>query len=179
MHGIERWKNGCACTEANGNWKGYLRRAFDRLADEIDNIYIHKMAEYQIDPLRLRNEFIHVILGEQPLNELVYHIAGRRLDERAVETINLLLLAQWEKQRIFTSCGWYFDDFSRIEPRNNIAYAAQAIRLTYMATRMDLSGQILDDLKSVHSQNVNLRGDQVLLKEIQKPLPAQLFDEIQ
>jgi alpha-amylase/alpha-mannosidase (GH57 family) len=176
IHGVERWKNGCACTEGDGRWKGYLRQAFDRLAYEIDNIYINQITLYQIDPWRLRNEFIHVILGEQPLNELIYQFAGRKLDGNAVETINLLLIAQWERQRIFSSCGWFFDDFSRIEPRNNIAYAAQAIRLTYMATRVDISGQIMEDLKPVISQKMNLRGDQVLLREMQKPLPVHLFD---
>lgn len=137
------------------------------------------MAEYHIDPWRLRNEFIHVILGEQTLDELIYHFAGRKLESSAVSVIRLLLLAQWERQRMFTSCGWFFDDFSRIEPRNNLAYAAQAVRLTYMATRVDLAGQILDDLKFVNSQKTNLRGDHVLLTEIQKPLPVHLFDEIQ
>jgi alpha-amylase/alpha-mannosidase (GH57 family) len=179
MHGVERWKNGCACTEGDGRWKGYLRQALNHLAHEIDKIYITHMAEYHIDPWRLRNEFIYVIFGEQPVDELICHFAGRKLESSAVSAIRLLLLAQWERQRMFTSCGWFFDDFSRIEPRNNLAYAAHAVRLTYMATQVDLSGQILDDLKFVYSQKTNLRGDHVLLKEIQKPLPMHLFDEIQ
>jgi hypothetical protein len=128
------------------------------------------MMEHQIDPWRLRNSYIKVILGEIPVNDLIYQNAGRKLEQDIVEQIRLLLSAQWERQRIFSSCGWYFDDFSRIEPRNNIAYAAQAIRLTYMATGVDLSGEIKADLKYVTSQKMNLRGDRVFQKEMQKTL---------
>ncbi len=42
---------------------------------------------------------------------------------------------------MFTSCGWFFDDFDRIEPKNNIAYAAQAVRLAERATGVDLAAK--------------------------------------
>jgi hypothetical protein len=61
------------------------------------------------------------------------------LDDREMEKIQYLLAAQYERQRMFTSCGWFFDDFDRIEPRNNIAYAAQAVWLTQLAVGVDLS----------------------------------------
>ena len=116
-----------------------------------------------------------MVLDELPVNDLINQFAGRKLEQEVVEQIRLLLVAQWERQRIFTSCGWYFDDFSRIEPRNSIVYAAQAIRLTYMATGVDLSGQIKADLKYVTSQRTSLRGDIVFQKELQKALPVSLF----
>ena len=56
-----------------------------------------------------------------------------------MQTIQILLAAQYERQRVFTSCGWFFDDFGRIEPQNNVAYAAQAVWLTYLATGVDLT----------------------------------------
>jgi hypothetical protein len=115
-----------------------------------------------------------VILGRLLVDDLIRQSAGRKLDQDVVEKIRLLLIAQWERQRIFTSCGWYFDDFSRIEPRNNIAYAAQATRLTYLATGVDLSRQIMADLRYVTSQRTSVRGDKVFLKEMQKTLPVKL-----
>ena len=33
--------------------------------------------------------------------------------------------SQAARQKMFTSCGWFFDELNRIEPRNNIGYAAQ------------------------------------------------------
>ena len=141
----------------------------------IDKIYADKMIEYQIDPWKLRNSYIHVILGQLFVDDLINESAGRKLDQDEVEKIRFLLEAQRERQRIFTSCGWYFDDFSRIEPRNNIAYAAQAVRLTYLATGVDVSAQIMADLKYVNSQRTSLRGDKVFQKEMQKTLPLKLF----
>ena len=175
LHGVERWRGDCGCTPGDGRWKGYLRQAFNRLAFHVDRVYVDKTMEHQIDPWRLRNSYIHVVLDELPVNDLIYQFAGRKLEQDVVEQIRLLLVAQWERQRIFTSCGWYFDDFSRIEPRNSIAYAAQAIRLTYMATGVDLSGQIKADLKYVKSQRMSLRGDKVFQKEMKKALPVSLF----
>jgi hypothetical protein len=130
---------------------------------------------YNIDPFKLRNSYIHVVLGKLPVEELIYQYAGKKLESEQVRQIRLLLEAQRERQRIYTSCGWYFDDFSRIEPRNNVAYAAQAVRLTYLATGMNLSEQFKADLHYVVSQRTGLRGDKVFQREMQKTLPVSLF----
>jgi hypothetical protein len=175
LHGVDRWRGDCGCTPGDGRWKGYLRQAFNRLAFQVDRIYAEKMVEHHIDPWMLRNAYIHAFLGELPVNDLIYQFAGRKLEQDVVEKIRLLLLAQWERQRIFTSCVWYYDDFSRIEPRNSIAYAAQAVRLTYLATGVDLSRQVKADLKYVTSQRTSLRGDKVFQKEMQKALPVNLL----
>jgi len=31
--------------------------------------------------------------------------------------LEILMAAQCERQRMFTSCGWFFEDFDRIEPK--------------------------------------------------------------
>ncbi|MFN2198865.1 MAG: hypothetical protein ACK2UW_22285, partial [Anaerolineales bacterium] len=54
----------------------------------------------------------------------------------------------------------------RIEPKNNIAYAAQAIWMTYQSTGIDLSGTALSWLKTVSSQNGQLRADQIFLRHL-------------
>jgi alpha-amylase/alpha-mannosidase (GH57 family) len=174
-HGVERWNGDCGCTPGDGRWKGYLRQAFNRLAHQLDKVYVATLAAYNIEPWRLRNSYIHVILGQLPIEELIYQVAGQRLGSDQIKQIRLLLEAQRERQRIFTSCGWFFDDFSRIEPRNNVAYAAQAVRLTYMATGMNLSEQFKADLHYVVSQRTALRGDKVFQREMQKTLPVGLF----
>ena len=60
---------------------------------------------------------------------------------------------------MFTSCGWFFEDFDRIEPRNNVAYAAQAVRLARQATGVDLEPQTARDLQRVVSQRMQLNAD--------------------
>jgi hypothetical protein len=175
LHGLERWRGDCDCTAGDGRWKGYLRQSFNHLAYLLDKVYAETLAPLNIDPIKLRNSYIHVLLGRLPVEELIFHFAGRRLEPESVRQIRLLLEAQRERQRMFTSCGWFFDDFSRIEPRNNVAYAAQAVRLTYIATGINLSEQIVSGLKYVRSYRTNLRGDKVFFREIQKTIPVGLF----
>jgi hypothetical protein len=175
LHGVERWRGNCGCTPGDGRWKGYLRQAFNRLAYHIDKVYTDTLIVHKIDPWKLRNSYIHAILGQITVPELVNQCCGRKLEDEIIKQVYLLLEAQRERQRIFTSCGWYFDDFSRIEPRNNIAYAAQAVRLTSMATGVDLSQQLKADLRYVVSQETNLQGDKVFQKEMEKTLPLNQF----
>jgi alpha-amylase/alpha-mannosidase (GH57 family) len=176
QHGIERWKGDCSCTTGDGRWKGYLRQALNRLAYQVDKIYVETLESHHINPWKLRNAYIHTVLGQVPLVDLIHQQVGRRLDADTQIKIYLLLKAQWERQRMFTSCGWFFDDFSRIEPRNNVAYAAQAIRLTAKASGVNLTDQLMADLHYVRSYRSHLRGDKVLQREMQKTLPMDLFN---
>jgi alpha-amylase/alpha-mannosidase (GH57 family) len=178
LHGVDRWCGDCDCTPGDGRWKGYLRQAFNQLAQHIDKVYRDTVTVHNIDPWKLRNSYIQVILGQISIDELVNQNAGRKLDKDLIGRIHLLLEAQHQRQRIFTSCGWYFHDFSRIEPRNNIAYAAQAVRLTMMATGVDLSQQLKADLRYVVSQETNLRGDKVFQKEMEKTIPVNLLHQV-
>ena len=174
-HGVERWKGDCECTPGDGRWKGYLRQAFNKLAYHIDKVYADTLISHKIDPWKLRNTYIHVIHGQLTAEDLIFQHAGRRFDPGTVERICLLLEAQHERQRIFTSCAWFYDDFSRIEPRNSVSYAAQAIRLTQLASGEDLSAQFKTDLKYIVSQKTGLRGDKVFQREMQKTIPVRLF----
>ena len=131
-------------------------------------LYTEALAPSGIDPWILRNEYIHVMLGERTLPDLILHLGKRRLDGEQMWKIRLLLEAQRERQRIFTSCGWYFDDFSRIEPKNNVAYAAQAVYLARLATGIDLAPKIIALLKRVVSHRTGLHGDIVFQRQLQR-----------
>ena len=72
-----------------------------------------------------------------------------------------LLSAQYERQRMFTSCGFFHEEFYRLEPQNNIAYAAKAVYLTERATGAELRSVVTDLLQRVQSEKTSLRGDTV------------------
>jgi hypothetical protein len=165
-HGVMRWMGECSCTVGDGVWKAYLRLAFDRLAAAITQVYQDTVSKTIADPWGLRNRYIYVVLGEQQLDDLINEFAGRKLPLEVSSPIKTLLAAEYEKQRMFTSCGWYFEDFSRIEPKNNVAYAAQAVRLVRKATGIDLAPQALIDLRNVFSHRSGLRGDIVFHKQL-------------
>ena len=167
-HGVMRWMGECGCTTGDGRWKYYLRHAFDHLAVSLDCIYEEAVIPYISDPWGLRNRYIQIMLGEYTAARLIDEMAGRALPGEVISRIHLLLEAQHNCQRIFTSCGWFFDDFSRIEPKNNLAYAAQVIRLKRTATGDDLAPQLISDLKRVVSHRTGMRGDMVLMRYLQK-----------
>lgn len=169
-HGVKRWLGNCACTPGDGHWKGHLRYAFERIAASLDQVYEHSLSSIIRDPWDLRNKYIHVMLGQTSIEELVNDAAGARLPADALARIHMLLESQRERQRMFTSCGWFFEDFDRIEPKNNVAYAAQAVRLLRMATGVDISGDALNDLSRVSSQRKGLRADVVFYQHMQRAI---------
>lgn len=167
-HGVDRWQGECGCAPGNGKWKKPLRSALERLANELDWLYYDSVYPLIAKPRVLRERYIHVLLGNIQVDALITEFAGRALTSEQILRIHLLLEAQRERQRMFTSCGWFFDDFDRLEPKNNLAYAAQAVRLSRIATGADLAPQASADLRLVRSELTHLRGDVVFEHFLQR-----------
>jgi hypothetical protein len=160
-HGVTRWAGTCPCMPGNSPWKRHLRRALDDLAARLDEVYFDTLRQHIDDPWELRHRLIDVYLGRQTAGELIAALAKGPLTREIDASIRLLLGAQWQRQRMLTSCGWFFDDFDRIEPKNNVAYAARAVALTRQATGIDLAPQARKGLRKVVSWKSGLRGDAV------------------
>jgi len=172
-HGILRWMGECGCSPG-ASWKAPLRWGLERLAEDIDQQYQVFMRKHTRRIWQLRNAYIHVLLGEIDLRTLLGDFIDHDLSDQDVHKIGMILAAQFERQRIFTSCGWFFNNFHRIEPQNNIAYAAQAVWLTSQVTGKDLRSKALSLLKKVKDQRTGLRGDTVFAERYQR---AQDFSE--
>lgn len=166
-HGVSRWKEACGCA-AHGEWKAPLRNAFNQIAGALDKEFLTYVGKFMENPWELRHCYYKVLCKKMEPEAYIRSMIPQTLSDEDLQVIKLLLSAQFERQRMFTSCGWFFDDFDRIEPRNNIAYAAQAIWLTELATGMDLSEQALKWLKPVKSWRSGLRGDQVFRFRLEK-----------
>jgi alpha-amylase/alpha-mannosidase (GH57 family) len=163
-HGVLRWMDDCSCTPSAGVWKRGLRQGLDKIGAALETVFVETIRPVIADPWALRNRYIHVLLGELDVETLIHDMAGRRLAAETTRQIALLLEAERERQRMYTSCGWFFDDFDRIEPKNNMAYAAHALALTRSATGVDLAPDALSHLQSVVSWRTGLRADQVLMQ---------------
>jgi hypothetical protein len=166
-HGILRWMGECDCTPG-ANWKAPLRWSLEKLAVDIDHQYQVFICPYTQRKWQLRNAYIKVLLGETDLKTLLAQYINQSLTDREIEKIGMILAAQYERQRIFTSCGWFFENFHRIEPQNNIAYLAQSIWLTKQVTGKDLTLKAIALLKKVNDQRTGLRGDTVFLERYQR-----------
>jgi len=160
-HGVARWDTGCECTEGDSSWKGKLRRALNRLAQRGDQLFEQYAGETLVDPWAARNAYLELYNGwVTPESFWAQYGKEERLLENPelAERTRLLLEAQFYHQYSFTSCGFFFEDLDRIEPRNDIAFARRAISLTWQALGIDLQRDFLRDLVRAKSWRTGLTG---------------------
>lgn len=166
-HGIARWKEACPCAPS-GDWKANLRFAMDQLGARLDELYIKELQSFTSDPWQLLYEFIHVLHGKTTLKNLFETLCRMTPDQEGLTRIDNLLRAQLNKQRMFTSCGWFFEDFDRIEPKNVIVYAAQAVWWAKLATEVDFTDEVVALFSRVHSWRNGIKADRIFSDHIQR-----------
>ena len=165
FHGVDRWKKECACTPG-AYWKEPLYCSLREIADWLDNTYVTFMTGFVDDPWRFRNEYFKVIIGQKTLADLVCEEGGGGISAADLHRIDLLMRAQVKRQRMFTSCGWFHQEFHRIEPHNNIAYAAYAVWLSELVTGEHIDPEIIRKLADVRDQKTGLRADTVFTQTL-------------
>lgn len=137
-HGVERWRSNCGCRtggprEWQQTWRTPLREALDWLRDILAPAYEYYGSRVLHDPWAARDDYITVILDRSPHNvERFLHRHARR-SLTADETIAGLKLLEMQHQAMlmYTSCGWFFDELSGLEPRQVLLHAARAIALAH------------------------------------------------
>ncbi len=158
-HGVERWRADCGCRlnhEAGWNqkWRAVLREAFDWLQDQVDQIFEVQGGKLLKDPWQARNEYIRVILdpaSDMERKKFLSRNAKRGLLAEDELRIWRLLEAQKFSLFMFTSCGWFFDDISGIEPVQVMKFALRAMELVQPDAKNQLEpafSQILAGAKS-------------------------------
>jgi hypothetical protein len=160
-HGVARWSTGCECTEGDSSWKAPLFAALSRLSEKGDALFEQYAGETLLDPWAARDEYLPIRHGwETPESFWTRH--GKEhyqpTDERLKQRTLQLLEAQYYQQYSFTSCGFFFEDLDRIEPRNDIAFARRAISLTWQATGVDLQQDFVKNLEVTKSSRTGLSG---------------------
>ncbi len=160
-HGVARWSTGCSCTEGDSSWKPALLSAFRALSAKIDGIF------ERVGPLTLgdlwgaRDAYLSLRNGWMREDDFWarFGVKGHAPASAALRTSTLQLLdAQYFAQWMFTSCGFFFEDLDRIEPRNDIAFARRAISLMWQATHTDLQAGFVADLAAARSWRTGLTG---------------------
>ncbi len=174
MHGVGRWSEDCGCT-ANSGWKLPMRQAINAIADWVDAIYTQAFSGLPIEEKliqgmvwELRHRYIDVILGEKTVLELCEEVFSEISQCLDIPKITVLLEAQLERQKMFTSCGWFFDDFNRIEPANNIAYAAKAVWLCQQVSDVPFEKSLLDLLRKTNSPVTGLNAEIIFLRTLER-----------
>ena len=114
-HGVERWRSDCGCRmipDTQQAWRGPLRAALEWLGEELDSLYDTEARHFFEDPWTARTAYA---MTSAPTD----------LPGRARELIEL----ERNTLRMFTSCGWFFDDVGGLETIQILKYAARAIDL--------------------------------------------------
>lgn len=133
-HGVERWRSACGCGGVDGGsleWRAPLRAALEGLRDRFDGLYAKEAEGLLTDPWAARDAYISVVLDRSEANVtrfLAAHAPGARDAAARVKTLTLLEL-QRHSLMMFTSCGWFFDALSRLEPVQVLLYAARGLEL--------------------------------------------------
>jgi len=134
-HGIERWRAECGCRTAphesgQQRWRAPLRSSLEGLASGIHAAYEAQAAPLVGDPWGLRDAYGSVLDAPEPVvDRFLQRHALAPLDPESRTRLRQLLEVERDALRIFTSCGWFFDDLARPEPLLLLRFAAHALDL--------------------------------------------------
>ena len=164
-HGIERWRNDCACNsgahlEWNQAWRAPLHQALDWLHDTIAPKYEEKARQFLKDPWDARNDYIEVIPDRslENVERFLSQHATHELNEAERVMVLKLLELQRYAMLMYTSDGWFFDELSGIETVQIIQYAGRVVQLAEELFTDVIEPHFAELLKSAKS-NIPEHGD--------------------
>jgi alpha-amylase/alpha-mannosidase (GH57 family) len=131
------------------NWRLPLRAAMDWLRDTIVPIYVDRMNSYVSDPWQARDDYIAVVLdrSKESVDAFFQKHAFRPLTkDDQVQALKLLEM-QRNALLMYTSCGWFFDDVSGIEPIQVMQYACRAMQLLREVAGLDLEPDYMNIIR--------------------------------
>lgn len=157
-HGVGRWSEDCGCRMTPGTtqaWRGPLRRGLNWLRDALAAGFENHAAELLTDPWGARDAYVDVVLSRTPerAREFVEKHAVRELTEDDVVAALAWLEVQRHAMLMFTSCGWFFDELSRIEALQILTYACRAAHLYEALTGDGLESGLRDQLRAARDDD--------------------------
>ena len=154
-HGVERWRSDCSCGDGtpgyHHKWRKPLRDSLNYLRDELAKLF--ESSEIFDSPWNARDRYIDVILDRSEENVEAFlkaNISKTLSEDEKIKALSLLEM-QRNSLLMFTSCGWFFDEISRIEPVQIMRYAARAVELAKKVFDVDLEPEFLKILAQAPS----------------------------
>ena len=150
-HGLVRWgreftnkENNCHEGTLGSEWRVEMRRAFDRLAVDLDEIFLRYADKYYKDPVEALKNYGSVVSSDQTFYEFFDAHGKKGLSNKQTEEAYMLMEMQKFKLFMFTSCGWFHDYVKRPEPLTNFLFANSAIQIAmYFEKRSKLEERFL------------------------------------
>jgi hypothetical protein len=160
-HGIERWRSNCGCRldpATTQEWRKPFREAMEFVKNHVEAVYDRFAAPIVKDRGReALDEGILLLIDNNSAVHEEFFIRYKVADENSRER----LLRMFEMVRTgyasLTSSAWFFDDFSGLEGRVALRWAARAVELA-AELAPSIEAEILDRLRDIHS-NRRENGD--------------------
>lgn len=157
-HGVERWRSDCGCTNAsapgwNQQWRAPLRESLNRLKDDLDSIFEEGIAPLMKSPWEARNHYIDVMVNRnrENIENFFKTQAKSALAPRQVTEALKYFEMQVAAMKMFTSCGWFFAEISRLETLQVLKYASRAIELAQEVSLLNLEDRFMNGLSKAKS----------------------------
>jgi len=182
-HGVERWRANCGCSTGkyppgNQAWRAPLREAMDWLRERSVAFYDREMATLLDDPWKARDAYISVVLDRSRENAEAFFSkqASRELSRDEKRKTLKLLEMQRQAMLMYTSCGWFFDEVSRIETVQVMRYAGRVMDLLREIGGADLEPGFVARLEKAPSNVPGLRNGARVYEKFVKTAMSSLFD---
>jgi alpha-amylase/alpha-mannosidase (GH57 family) len=132
-HGVERWRADCGCRvrgDWQQRWRGPLRDALDWLRDHADALFEARAGALLKDAWAARDDYVGVILDRRRERLERFLAEHQRTPLEPAERLEVRRLLELQRNRLlmYTSCGWFFDEISGLEPVQILKYAAMTLQ---------------------------------------------------
>lgn len=161
VHGVERWKTHCGCSDGGHpdwvqDWRRPLRRCLNYLKYYADEHFFKRGGAFFRDSGVALREYGLVLAGSEGLESFIERQCLPGLEQAQRTDACRLLLMQRLALAAFSSCAWFFDDIARIEPLNGLTSARRALDLLAATGGPDVEAGFVRVLAEAQS---NMRDD--------------------
>jgi alpha-amylase/alpha-mannosidase (GH57 family) len=170
VHGIERWRSDCGCSDGghggwNQRWRGPLRAALDVMRAGVEAYFARVGKECFVDAEAALAAYGEVLAD--PAKSDAFAATRFRGSSTGHDKAWRLLAMQEQSLAAFASCAWFFDDIARIEPENAMTFALRAMELLQSVGGPDLSLPVMKELEKAASNDPALgSGASVYVREV-------------
>jgi alpha-amylase/alpha-mannosidase (GH57 family) len=178
-HGVDRWRSDCGCrTRADWHqrWRAPLRESLDWLRDHIDAFYEARASALLKSPWEARDAYIDVVLDRSRDGVATWLARHRRILLDAAAQVETRQLLEMERNRLlmYTSCGWFFDEISALEPTQILKYAAMALQYLRDLGGGDLEGEFIRRLEAAPTNGTPFANGGDVYRALIKPAVVDL-----
>jgi hypothetical protein len=154
----------------SGEWKTHLFSGIMNLSESLVDYSMKILRELVQDPHHALKEYIHVHLRQVTESEFILKHKSRDLKHQEVTVILKICAMQMFRLASFTSCGWFFSDIDRPEPRIVIGNAKKALSLLaeigHVNKAMELEEKFVAELQNAKSNRTAITGKDLYLEYV-------------